>query len=157
MMRKRVLGFEESPGTREIPIASVATVLVSSEDVDHPIDHAFDHHGGPGGTRWIAGKAGEQTVEVAFDAPQSVRQVYLEVEERDVSRTQELELLVSTDGGKSYRELLRQEFNFSPQGATFEREEWTISEADVTHLRIRVKPDKGGRSCLASLTSLGLT
>ena len=44
--------------TGEIDIAVVATVLVTSEAPDHPIDLVFDHHRGPGGTRWIAGEAG---------------------------------------------------------------------------------------------------
>jgi len=45
--------------TREIDIAAVATVLVTSKAPDHPIDLAFDSHRGPGGTRWIAGEPGE--------------------------------------------------------------------------------------------------
>jgi hypothetical protein len=37
----------------------------------------------------------------------------------------------------------------SPPGATFEREQW-----GVTLLRLVIKPDKGGKPCRASLTSL---
>jgi len=37
--------------TGEIDIAAVATVLVTSEAGDHPIDLAFDPNRGPGGTR----------------------------------------------------------------------------------------------------------
>jgi hypothetical protein len=155
-VRKHILHSQDSSDAQQIPVASVATVLVSSEDAHHPIDHAFDQHTGPGGTRWVAGKAGEQTVILAFDTPQAIRHVILEVEERQVSRTQELQLSVSNDGGKSYRELRRQEFNFSPDGAAFEREEWATSEANVTHLRITIKPDKGGKDCRATLTSLAL-
>jgi len=65
----------------EIDIATVAAVLVTSESPDHPIDLAFDLHRGPGGTRWIAGESGEQTVNLAFDAPQTINQIVLEVEE----------------------------------------------------------------------------
>jgi hypothetical protein len=39
-----------------------------------------------------------------------IRHISLEVEEREVSRTQELELSVSSDDGQSYRELRRQEY-----------------------------------------------
>jgi hypothetical protein len=80
----------------------------------------------------------------------------LEVEETKVSRTQDLQLAVSVDEGKTYRELLRQEFNFSPESSTFEREEWTINIKGVTHLRFQIKPDKGGRSGRASISSLVL-
>lgn len=155
-MRKHILHSQPAPEVGEIPVASIATVFVTSEDVGHPVDQAFDHHRGPGGTRWIAEKGGEQTIILAFDTPQTIRQVTLEVEETGVSRTQELQLAMSNDGGEHYRELRRQEFNFSPDGATFEREEWTISEANVTHLRVKIKPDKGGNPDRATLTSFVL-
>jgi hypothetical protein len=74
----------------EIDIAAVATVQVTSEDPQHPVDHAFDPQRGPGGTRWVAGEPGEQAVILAFDAPQTIRQIILEVEEPAVARTQEL-------------------------------------------------------------------
>jgi hypothetical protein len=155
-MRKHILHSQLSPEVGEIPVASIATVFVTSEDIGHPVDQAFDPHRGPGGTRWIAEKAGEQTIILAFDTPQTIRQVNLEFEETEVSRTQELQLAMSNDGGEHYRELRRQEFNFSPDGATFEREEWTISEARVTHLRIKIKPDKRGKPYRATLTSFVL-
>src|SRR4051812_5699453 len=81
--------------TGEIDIAAVATVLVTSEAPDHPIDLAFDPHRGPGGTRWIAGGMGEQSVILAFDAPQTINQILLEVEELEVPRTQELQSSLS--------------------------------------------------------------
>ena len=134
----------------------MATVLVSSELVGHPVENAFDGRRGPGGTRWISETGGEQTVKLAFDAPQKIRSVELEIEETETSRTQELQLAVSCDGEKTYRERVRQEFNFSPGGSTFEREEWTLNAEGVTHLRLQIKPDKGGQPCRASLTSLVL-
>jgi hypothetical protein len=134
-------------------IATVATVQATSETPKHPIDHAFDEHRGSGGTRWIAGELGEQTVILAFDAPQRIKQIFLEVEELEVARTQELQLCLSYDGGRTYRELLRQEFNFSPAGTTFEREKWLVSAEGVTDLRLVIKPDKGDKPCRATLTS----
>jgi hypothetical protein len=65
-----------------------------------------------GGSRWIADGPGEQTVILLFDSPQTIRRIGVEVEELAVSRTQELS--VSSDGGRIYRGLVRQEFNFSP-------------------------------------------
>ena len=140
----------------EIDIAAVATVLVSSEAPEHPVDHAFDRDRGPGRSRWVAGEVGEQTLILAFDAPQTIRRVALEVEEPEVARTQELQLAVSRDGGQTYREVLRQEYNFSPPGTTFEREDWTVTTEGVTHLRLVIRPDKGGKTCRATLTSLVL-
>jgi hypothetical protein len=140
----------------EIEVARVASVQVSSEQNDHPIDHVFDGSRGPGGSRWIADGPGEQTVILVFDAPQTITRVVVEVEEVEVSRTQELSVSVSDDGGRTYRNLVRQEFNFSPPGTTFEREIWSVAAARVTHLRLEIKPDKGGRIGLATLTSLSL-
>jgi hypothetical protein len=73
-----------------------------------------------------------------------------------VSRTQELQVAVSTDSGQTFQELRRQEYTFSPPGTTFEREEWAISVEGVTHLQIVIIPDKGGKPCRATLTTLAL-
>jgi hypothetical protein len=156
MMRKQVGRLpDESPAAlAEIPIAEVATVQVTSEQREHPIDHAFDGSRGPGSSRWIAGDPGEQTVVLVFDRPQTVRGLEVEIEELSESRTQELAAAVSSDGGRTYRELVRQEFTFSPPGTTFERERWSVVADQVTHLRLVIKPDKGGRAGRATLTSL---
>ena len=140
----------------QLSIPDVATVQVTSEEADHPIDNAFDHNRGPGASRWIAEEPGEQTLILLFDSPQTIRRIGLEVEELSVSRTQELSVSVSSDGGRTYRELVRQEFNFSPPGTSFERELWSVSATAVTHLRLAIRPDKGGRVGRATLTALAL-
>ena len=158
MLRKQIL---EHPAATPLPageinVAAVATVLVTSETADHPIDNVFDGRRGPGGSRWVAEKPGEQTLILAFDVPQMIRKVTLEVEEPAVSRTQELALSLSKDGGQTYREVVRQEFNFSPPSTAFEREQWTVTADMVTHLRLWIKPDKGNHACKATLISLAL-
>ena len=159
MLRKQVL-TKQPPGpvrrSTEKDIAAIATVLVSSEDPQHPIDNAFDDHRGVGGSRWIAEQSGEQTVILAFDTPQTLRRLFLEVEEPEVTRTQELAVSVSADGGQTYRELVRQEYNFSPPGTTHELEEWAIPAGAISHLRVIIKPDKGGKPARATLTTLAL-
>lgn len=157
MLRKHILQPVESHARGgEISIADTATVLVTSELPDHPVDHICDGQRGPGGTRWIAEQPGDQTVVLAFDAPRNIDTVSVEIEEREVSRTQELTLATSRDGGKTYREVLRQEFNFSPSGTTFEHEDWRIAADGITNVRLWIRPDKGGKPCRASLTSLVL-
>lgn len=159
-MRKQILGQESPPDPTaepgELDISALATALVSSEAAEHPVENAFDGRRGPGGSRWIAEVPGEQTLILAFDDPQTLRRVVLEIEEPEAGRTQELQLSVSEDGGRNYRELIRQEYTFSPPGTTFEREDWSITAERVTHLRLSLKPDKGGRPCRAALTSLRL-
>ena len=159
MLRKQIVprrSNEPVPFENEISVADVATVQVTSEEADHPIDNAFDHNRGPGGSRWIAAGPGEQALILLFDSPQTIRKIGLEVEDLAVSRTQELSVSVSSDGGRTYRELVRQEFNFSPPDTTFEREIWSTAATAVTHLRVEIKPDKGGRMGRATLTSLTL-
>ena len=113
MLRKQIVprrSSEPVPFENEISVADVATVQVTSEEADHPIDNAFDHNRGPGGSRWIAAEPGEQTLILLFDRPQTIRKIGLEVEDLAVTRTQELSVSVSSDGGRTYRELVRQEF-----------------------------------------------
>ena len=53
MLRKRVIPKPSQgplPLEGEISIADVATVQVTSEQRDHPIDHAFDPSRGPADT-----------------------------------------------------------------------------------------------------------
>ena len=158
-MRKQILKSSPAPSVPlpgELDLAAIATVLVTSETEDHPVENAFDTRRGPGGSRWVAETPGEQTLILAFDTPQTIRQVILEVEENQARRTQELQLAISLDGGRTYREQVRQEYNFSTPSTTFERESWVIAAEGVTHLRLWIKPDKGNRPCRASLTSLSL-
>jgi len=157
MLRKHIIKAPQTapaPEPGEMDIAAIATVQVTSEDPAHPIEHVFDHRRGPGGSRWMAAEPGEQTLLLVFDTPQRIHQTIVEVEELDVSRTQELRLSVSHDGGQSYRELRRQDYNFSPPGTTFEREDWTVLAEGVTHLQLWMKPDKGSKPCRATLTAL---
>src|SRR3954454_9868444 len=97
VLRKKILSESAGPATASggIDVPATATVTVTSEVADHPVDNAFDGRGGPGGTCWVAAEPGDQTVILAFDAAQTLRQMILEIEELEVSRSQELEVSVS--------------------------------------------------------------
>ena len=56
----------------------------------------------PEAVGWIADGPGEQTVILLFDSPQTIRKIGVEIEELAVSRTQELSVAVSSDGGRTY-------------------------------------------------------
>jgi hypothetical protein len=160
-MRKKILNSEnldqaEHSSLAELDVATIATALVTSEDAQYPLENAFDRQRGPGGSRWVAAQLGEQTLILEFDTPQKIDRVILEIEELEMSRNQELQLSVSVDQGVIYQELRRQEYNFSPPGTTFEREEWEIFITGVTHIRLWIKPDKGDKSCRATLTTFAL-
>ncbi|MGH7231029.1 MAG: discoidin domain-containing protein [Nitrospiraceae bacterium] len=158
MLRKQIAKRDAHPQASrgEIRIPDAATLSVTSEMPEHPIDCICDDQRGPGSTRWIADETGDQTLVLAFDIPRNLHKVSLEVEETNGSRTQELALSVSLDWGQTYREVLRQEYNFSPPGTTFEHEEWRVPVEGVTNLWFWIRPDKGGKPCRASITSLAL-
>ena len=157
MLRKQILSNPSAAGApradvKDIP--ALATVFVTSEAPGHPVDYLFDASGGPGGTRWMAGADGEQTLVLAFDAPQTIRAIGIEAEEPSATRTNVLVISLSGDGGRTYQERIRQEFNFSQPGTTFEREEWVVPAERITHVRVVVQPDKGHAPHRATLTSL---
>lgn len=142
------------PDQAGIDITAIATVIVTSEDPAHPIDNVFNNDDQTGTRRWVAANPGEQCLILDFDTPQTIRQIVLAIEEREVQRTQELTISISFANEQGYQELIRQEYNFSPPGTTWERETWSVLAKRVTHLRLQIKPDKGGKPCHATLTSL---
>lgn len=158
-LRKRPLeanAATSAGAANEVDIAGCATIAYSSEKPDHPVEHLFDGHSGPGATRWIAARPDviEQIV-VEFDQPQTISRLVYEVEETGRERTQEVRVEVSEDGGRSYRQILVQEYTFSPGGATYQREEQRLNLPQVSHLRFTIVPNKNG-SGTASLTTLRL-
>lgn len=158
-LRKRQLepdGAMRARAADEIDIVGCATIAYSSENPAHPIEHLLDGHSGPGATRWISARPDviEQIV-VEFDQPQTISRFVYEVEEAGSERTQEVRVEVSEDGGRTYRQILVQEYTFSPRGATFQREEQRLDLHRVSHLRLTIVPNKNG-SGTATLTSLRL-
>jgi hypothetical protein len=80
--------------------------------------------------------------------------VHLEFDERELERTQQFVLRWSADGGHSYREIVRQQYNFSPPGTTRECEDYSLNLAGVTTLELNIIPNISGGSARASLTQL---
>jgi hypothetical protein len=155
-MRTWLHDSSETYPEQQIAVLGKATIVASSAAERHPVSHIFDEHRGPGGTQWVASEPGEQTLVIAFHEPATLRRITVEIEEREVPRTQEMQVSISSDGGTTYRELRRQEFTFSPNGASWECEDWAVAELHVTHLRLFIRPDKGRHDVFAKLTSLVL-
>ena len=158
-LRKRQLepdGARLARASDEVDIASCATIAYSSENPAHPVEHLLDGTSGPGATRWISARPDviEQIV-VEFDQLQTISRLVYEVEEAVRERTQEVRVEVSEDGGRTFRQLLVQEYTFSPRGATYQREEQRLNLHQVSHLRLTIVPNKSG-SGTATLTSLRL-
>lgn len=156
-MRKQIIASPrqqtESPGQDWLSLEGIAEVEITSEDAAHPIESALI----PGRTSgWRAAGPGMQTIRLRFEHPQALRRIWLNFIEPDTERTQQYVLRWSADGGQSFREIVRQQWNFSPQGATSETEDHHVELPAVTVLELSITPDTGGGSAVASLAQLRL-
>src|SRR5882762_4741491 len=100
---------------------------------------------------------GSQTIRLVFDQPQRLKCISLVFEENETSRTQEFVLRWSPDGGNSVREIVRQQWNFSPPESIHEVEEFQVALSSVTVLELLIKPDISGGVARASLKNLRLS
>ena len=156
-MRKRIITpvqQETAPPDLEwLNMEGLAEVEITSEDVAHPIDSALL----PGRTSgWRAAGPGEQKIRLLFASQQQLRRIWLNFVETRTERTQEFVLRWSPDGGQSFREIVRQQWNFSPQGATNETEDLHVELPAVTVLELSIIPDTSGGNAIASLAQLRL-
>jgi hypothetical protein len=157
MMRKRVVGSSKEPflpiDQGWLDLERIAQVEITSEEPGHPIESALTAGGGPG---WQANEPGDQTIRLLFDHPQALKRIHLIFEEDRRERTHEFVLRWSQDGGRLFREILRQQYTFSPPGATREVEEYVVNLDKVTVLELRIVPDISRGDARASLTLLRL-
>ena len=151
-MRKRVIAPPPPdislPTDNWLDVEDLAEVELTSEDAAHPIESALV----PGeGSGWQAAASGKQTLRLLFAKPQRLRRIWLRFAERAAARTQELALRWSPDGGQSFREIVRQQWNFSPQGTTEETEDYHVDLSGVTVLELEIVPHISGGDSRASL------
>jgi hypothetical protein len=156
-MRKRIIpNLQDTIPADEdwLDLERLAQVELTSEDASHPIESALKPGVGPG---WRASEPGQQTIRLLFDKPLHVRRVHLVIHEDEQQRTQELLLRWSSDGGRSYREIVRQQYNFSPPDTTREVEDYEVDLVGLTVLEISISPDIGGGLAGASIAELRLS
>ena len=115
-----------------------ASVEVTSEEKDYEIDFALVSGEKPG---WRAATPGAQAIRVLFDQGQRLRRIALVFEEKESARTQEFVLRWSPDGGRSFREIVRQQWNLSPPETTHETEDYRVELSSVTVLELVIVPD----------------
>ena len=156
-MRKRLVGHGPGEVAAAEPgwlnLEHLAQVEITSEDVGYPIESALL----PGtGSGWRAAQPGEQTIRLLFDEPLRLKRIQLVFQEDKKERTQEFVLRWSPDGGQSYREIVRQQYNFSPPEALSEVEDYDVDLDGVTALELKIVPDISGGSAQASLAQLRL-
>jgi hypothetical protein len=150
-MRKRLINPVSPVDETWLDVHRLAHVELTSEDAAYPIEAALIPSAGSG---WRAAQAGEQTIRLLFDEFQRVRRIQLLFQEDQQARTQEFVLRWSPNGGQSYREIVRQQYNFSPPGVTHEFEDYAVDLAGVATLELRIVPDISGGEVRASLAQL---
>jgi hypothetical protein len=143
-----------APDEDGLDLERAAVVEVTSEDKDYPVESALLSEEKRG---WRAANAGPQTIRLVFDDPQRLKRISLVFEEKEVKRTQEFVLRCSLDGGRSSREIVRQQWNFSSPGAVLEVEDYQVDLSGVTALELMIVPDISSGTARASLKSLRLS
>lgn len=157
LMRKRIFGTSPSD-THEtqpdwLPLDQIASVEVTSEETSHPVEDALL----PGAeTGWRAALPGEQTLRLIFDSPQQLKRIHLLFIEHKVGRSQEFVLRWSPDDGQTFHEIVRQQWNFNPDGSTQEIEDYSVELGGVTQLELKIVPDRSGSDVRASLAQFRL-
>ena len=115
-MRKRIIAstqdsrqpkFEDQ---RWLDLEALAAVEVTSEEKEFPIESALLPGVQPG---WRAATPGSQTIRLRFDQPQKLTRIQLRFEEMQMTRTQEFVLRYSSDSEDAFRDIVRQQWNFS--------------------------------------------
>jgi hypothetical protein len=157
-MRKRLItpNPHETPSPNEdwLDLDSAAVVEVTSEEKGYHVESALVSGESQG---WRAADSGSQTIRLVFDVPQRIRRIWLVFEESVAERTQEFVLRWFSDGGHSFREIVRQQWNFSPPETTRETEDYRVELSEVTVIELVIMPDKSrGVAARASLKSLRL-
>ena len=136
-----------------LDIERIASVEVTSEENGDPIESALL---GAENRGWRAANTGTQTIRLIFDEPQNFKRICLVFEDSETTRTQEFVLRWSPDSGHSFREIVRQQWNFSSPDSAREIEDYTVELSGVTVLELIIAPDKSGDAARASLESLRL-
>ena len=155
-MRKRIVTPSRATvQTRSegwLDLEHAATVEVTSEDESFPIESSLSIEPSQG---WRAAEPAAQEIRLVFDEPQQLKRIALVFEEREMTRTQEFALRASLNPGGSFREIVRQQWSFSPSSMR-ETEEYCVELSDVAVLELRIVPDISGGTARASLKSLRL-
>jgi hypothetical protein len=152
-MRKRIVGpalIRDQSTAPEgwLELERIATVEMTSENPDFPIESVFHASNGPG---WRASGKGEQRIRIIFDQPISIKRLRLRFVEPDLERTQEFTVSYSTEAGGPPKAILRQQWNFSPAGSTSEVEDLQVDLHNVSALELTIKPDVARGDAFATL------
>jgi hypothetical protein len=153
MRKRRITQIPQNvppPDEGWLNLDAAAAVEVTSEEqgLSRRVGTGRRRNAGAGGPPFPALKP----VQLIFDNPQRLSRISLAFEETETQRSQEFVLRWSPDSGRSFREIVRQQWNFSPPETEFQ-----IALSDVTVPELTVVPDISRGSVRASLKSLRMS
>ena len=151
MRKTPISGFGTSTGLSApgswLNLETAVTAELSSEDPQHPFERALRTDTVDG---WKASDPGPQLIRLRFDTPQPIKRIHLQFREEDVDRSQEIALF-ATSKTSPRKELVRQQWAFSPQGSNAEVEDYYFDLRDVTTLELEIDPGRHDKQVFASL------
>ena len=155
MLRKQIVGQPTAIEDAHTDIAwlhlsEIATVELTSEDPRYPFDPVLEEGADRG---WRAAAPGKQTVRLRFDQPQPIARIRVRFTDRDHERSQEFVLRYG-DAKGTMRDIVRQQWSFSPGGSTEEVEDYTVDLPAVSVLELEIDPDRGRNTLPATLAEL---
>ena len=159
-MQKEIIGHGTTAGKSQedaswLDLESIARVQLTSEGPSFPIENALGTNPERNELGWRAATPGPQTIALIFTVPTHLRRIFLHFIEHEAERTQEFVLRYSY-AAQAGREIVRQQWTFSPTGSSQEIEDYAVDLEGVTKLEIEIDPDRGRGQHRATLNALRL-
>jgi hypothetical protein len=159
-MQKEIIGRTTTAGKSHedaqwLDLESIARVQITSEAPSFPIENALNINLERNELGWRAADTEPQTIALIFTAPMHLRRIFVHFIERETERSQEFVLRYSS-AKETNREIVRQQWTFSPFGSAQEIEDYAIDLEGVTKLELVIDPDRGRGQSRATLSALRL-
>jgi len=157
-MQKEIISHSTTTGKSHdnqqwLDLEPIARVQITSEDPSFPIENALSTNPERNELGWRADELGPQTIALIFTVPTHLRRIFVHFIERESERMQEF-VLRYTSAKETAREIVRQQWNFSPTGSAQEIEDYIVDLEGVTKLELIIDPDRGSGKSRATLNAL---
>ena len=94
-------------------------------------------------------------IRLNFDHPQPIRRIRLEFREERRERAQEFAVFASS-ATYQRREVVRQQWTFSPGGSAIEVEDYSVDLPAVSSLELEIDPGRHDKQAIATLESIAI-
>jgi hypothetical protein len=136
-----------------LDLETLAEVEITSEDPDYPIEEAIKLSEGKG---WKASEPGKQIIRLIFSQPVKIKRIKLLFQEKEKERTQQFILKWLAASDDNFRQIVCQQYNFSPAASSVEAEDFQVDLNNLKVLEIQIIPDISNGNTYATLKMLQL-